>query len=417
MTEEADVITEQTHRQYETGSGRPHPLGATPDDGGVNFALFSQHATSVELLLFDEADDLQPAQAIQLDPAVNKTFHFWHVYVRGLRPGAFYGYRVDGPRDLSQGHRFDPGKVLIDPYSRGVTRARWDRGAACVPGDNLATSMRGAIIDLKDYDWEGDRPLNRPMQDLIIYEMHVGGFTRSSTSGVKEPGTFAAVIEKIPYLTDLGVTAVELLPVMEFDSSEMRQVGGLQADQLLGLQHDELLLARTVRTACAQRTRPTSPSSATWSRLSTRPASKSSWTWSSTTPTRETTRGRPFPSGLDNTTYYYLNTQDKQYYYDYTGCGNTFNCNHPIGQKLIVDSLKFWTREMHVNGFRFDEASVLTRGLDGAPLKFPPVIWQIELDDDLADTKVVGRGMGRRRAVPDRALPRQALVRVEREVP
>jgi isoamylase len=381
-------MIEQTARAYETDRGTRHPLGATPDADGVNFALYSHNATSVDLLLFDEHDAVEPVQVIRLDPSINRTFHFWHVYVRGLRPGAFYGYRVDGPRDLSRGHRFDPGKVLIDPYSRGISRARWQRGDACGPGDNLATSMRSAVIDTRDYDWEGDRPLNYPMQDLIIYEMHVGGFTRSTTSGVQDPGTFAGMIEKIPYLKDLGVTAVELLPVMEFDDSEVREIDGARLTNYWGYS--------TVNFFSPHSGYCTSPEEATHIsefRDMVKAFHAAGIEVIMDVVFNHTDEGNhQGPTfcfrGMDNSVYYYLNQSDKQFYYDYTGCGNTFNCNHPIGEKVIVDSLKFWTREMHVDGFRFDEASVLTRDLDGTPLVFPPVIWQIELDEELADTKV-----------------------------
>src|SRR3974390_2998442 len=188
-------------------SGTPHPLGATPRADGVNFSLFSGNATGVELLLFAAHDAPEPFQVIRLDPSVNKSFHFWHVFVRGLEAGAHYAFRVDGPYDPAAGHRFNRKKVLIDPYARGNTNSLWKRDAACGPADNVATAMRSVVIDTAGYDWEGDRPLNRPMEDTIIYEMHVRGFTESPTSRVRHPGTFLGLIEKIPYLKDLGVTA------------------------------------------------------------------------------------------------------------------------------------------------------------------------------------------------------------------
>ena len=163
--------------------GSPHPIGATLQADGVNFSLFSGNATGVELLLFAAHDAPQPFQTIRLDPFVNKTFHFWHVFVKGLRAGAHYAYRVDGPNDPSAGHRFNRNKVLIDPYARGNTNSLWNRAAACGPQDNVATSMRSVVIDTSGYDWEGDRPLDRPLEDTIIYEMHVRGFTRSPSSG------------------------------------------------------------------------------------------------------------------------------------------------------------------------------------------------------------------------------------------
>src|SRR5229473_7951425 len=204
--------------------GSPYPLGATPDADGVNFSLFSENATAVELLLFERHDDPEPFQTVKLDPYGNKTFHFWHVHVRGLELGTHYAYRVDGPSDVSAGHRFNPKKVLIDPYAKGNTDTLWKRADACGPDDNVATSMRSVVIDAKDYDWQGDQPLNRPMEDTIIYELHASGFTKSPSSGVGQPGTFAGIIEKIPYLKELGITAVELLPVLDFDETDVLRV-------------------------------------------------------------------------------------------------------------------------------------------------------------------------------------------------
>jgi glycogen operon protein len=187
--------------------------------------LFSANATGVELLLFAVHDASEPFQLIRLDPSINKSFHFWHVFVRGLEAGVHYAHRVDGPFDPTAGHRFNKNKVLIDPYGRGNTNSIWKRTAACGPVDNMGTSMRSVVIDTAD--WEGDRPLNRPMEDIVIYEMHVRGFTQSPSSPVRHPGTFLGIIEKIPYLKDLGVTAVELLPVFNFDEkAALREVDG-----------------------------------------------------------------------------------------------------------------------------------------------------------------------------------------------
>ncbi|HWS95645.1 MAG TPA: alpha-amylase family glycosyl hydrolase [Candidatus Methylomirabilis sp.] len=222
-----DELVSQTPFPVEAGS--PHPLGAVPSPSGVNFSLASSNATGVQLLLFSAHDSLEPFQTIRFDPYVNKTFHVWHTFVRGLKPGVHYAYRVDGPAD-SAGQRFNKNKVLIDPYSHGNSDSLWDRGSACTPEDNLATSMRSVVIDPSGYDWEGDKPLNRPLAESIIYEAHVRGFTQSPTSSVRNPGTFAGLIEKIPYLKDLGITAVELLPVFDFDETDV-----LRRDQLVRL--------------------------------------------------------------------------------------------------------------------------------------------------------------------------------------
>ncbi len=179
----------KTDTRFRIETGRAHPLGAVPDAEGVNFSVYAADATAVTLLLFDAWDSPAPIDVINLDPEVNRTFQFWHVYVGGATAGLHYAYRVDGPRDLAgSGDRYNPDKVLIDPYAKGVTQALWDRGRACDADDNLDCSMRGTVIDITDYDWEGDQPLNRPMSETIIYEMHVGGFTRSPKLRGGEPG-------------------------------------------------------------------------------------------------------------------------------------------------------------------------------------------------------------------------------------
>ena len=222
--EASSIVAIATKNLLRVEKGSPHPLGAIPDKDGVNFSLFSENASGVELLLFERHDAPEPFQTIQLDPFVNKTFHLWHVYVRGLEPGSPYAYRVDGPSDRGVGHRFNRKKVLIDPYARGNTNSLWGRADACGPDDNLKTSMRSVVIDTSGYNWEGDRPLKRPMEETIIYEMHASGFTKSPSSGVNHRGTFSGIIEKIPHLKELGVTAVELLPIFDFDETDVLRV-------------------------------------------------------------------------------------------------------------------------------------------------------------------------------------------------
>src|SRR5947209_2706395 len=206
-----------------TLTGRSSPLGATVADGGVNFSLFSRTATGVELLFFDREDDAHPSRVVPIDPATNRTYHYWHVFVPGVLPGQAYGYRVEGPSAPARGLRFDPAKVLLDPYGRGVVVPKnHDREAARREGDTAATAMKSVVVDPGAYDWEGDVPLARPSARTIIYEMHVRGFTRHPNSGVGETtrGNYAGLVEKIPYLRQLGVTAVELLPVFQFDAQD-----------------------------------------------------------------------------------------------------------------------------------------------------------------------------------------------------
>ena len=192
--------------------GRSSPLGATVSADGTNFSVYSKHAKRIELLLFNCVDDARPERAISIDPATNRTYHYWHVFVPGVKAGQIYGYRVDGAFDPLSGMRFDPAKVLLDPYGRGaVVPTNYSRNAARLKGDNAATAIKSVVTDPRTYDWEGDAPLKTPSSQTIVHEMHVRGFTCHPSSGVaeKKRGTFASLIEKIPYLKELGVTAVE----------------------------------------------------------------------------------------------------------------------------------------------------------------------------------------------------------------
>jgi isoamylase len=381
MSLQAEVRTvpaESGRRNLLLEPGSSHPFGARPDGSGINFALFSEHATAVELLLFDSHDAAEPFQTFALDPVANRSFAVWHGYIRGLRAPAFYAYRVTGPD--GGGNRFDPAKVLVDPYARGLSRARWDRGAACRPGDNVATAMRSAALDPDTYDWAGDEPLHRPMADLVIYEMHVGGFTRSPSSGVTHPGTFAGVVEKIPYLRELGVTAVELMPVCDFDAGERNYWG--------------YSTAGFFAPHAGYCVRPDCGSHLDDFRDMVKALHIAGIEVILDVVFNHTDEGNQLGplfsfAGLDNANYYYLDPADPRYYYDYSGCGNTLMANHPIVTKMIVECLEFWVRDMHVDGFRFDEAAVLTRGTRGEVLEEPPAVWQVELSDILADTKII----------------------------
>jgi isoamylase len=370
--------------------GRPLPLGATVDDAGVNFSLYSEDATAVELLLFDAHDDVHPVVTIELDPETNHSFHFWHVYLGGLTAGYHYAYRVDGP--TGAGRRFDREKVLLDPYARGNTNVLWDPAAASRPGDNLATSMRAVIVDGRGYDWEGDRPLARPMADSVIYELHVRGFTFSPTSLVAHPGTFAGIVEKIPYLQSLGVTAVELLPVFGFDERFVRGVDPTTGTPLHNYWgYDPYLHFAPHAPYCVA---PDQGAQITEFRDMVKALHRAGIEVILDVVFNHTGEGGedgPTISfkGLANDAYYLLDPTDPDRYLDFSGCANTVNANHPLVEKFILDCVTYWVEEMHVDGFRFDEASVLHRGADGAPIEFPPVVWGIELAEALADTKVI----------------------------
>jgi isoamylase len=399
------LSTSATHRRW-TGSrrlsvvdvvygvepGRPQPLGATVDATGVNFSLFSRNATGVQLLLFDEYDQLNPVEVLTLNPDVNRSFYFWHIYVRGLTEGFHYAYRVDGPRDPHSGHRFDPEKVLLDPYAKGNTNALWEPVAACVPGDNFDKSMRGVILDTSRYDWEGDEPLRRPLEESVIYEMHVRGFTASPAAGVQHPGTFSGVIEKIPYLKELGVTAVELLPVFAFDEREVLRQSPIDGTPLRNFWgYDPYLHFAPQASYCVQ---PEEGGHVAEFRDMVKALHREGIEVILDVVFNHTGEGNhqgPTISfkGLENEAYYMLSPGDGTYYMNYSGCGNTVNANHPVVEKFIADCLGYWVEQMHVDGFRFDEGSILHRGPDGAPMQYPPVVWRIELSETLAQTKVI----------------------------
>ncbi len=367
--------------------GQSYPLGATPDAAGVNFSVFSKNATAIDLLFFDAVDDPQPARVISLDPRANRTFHFWHVYADGIAPGQLYAYRVHGPFDPARGLRFDPDKVLLDPYGKGVAiPAGYSREAATVPGNNAPYAMKSVVADPDRYDWEGDVPLKRPFVQTVIYEMHVKGFTAHPSSGVAPEvrGTYAGLIEKIPYLQHLGITAVELLPVFQFDATEappgLTNYWGYNPVSFF-----------TPHLAYSSRQDPLGPQDEFRDMVKALHRAGIEVildvVYNHTAESHDQGPTICF-RGLENDDYYILEP-DKARYADYSGTGNTLNTNHSTVRRLIMDSLRYWVEVMHVDGFRFDLASILSRDEDGRPLTNPPILWDIESDPVLAGTKLI----------------------------
>jgi isoamylase len=368
-------------------AGRSSPLGASVVDGGVNFSLFSRTATGVELLLFDRADDAAPSRVIPIDPIANRSYHYRHVFVPGVQPSQIYGYRVAGPTEPARGLRFDASKVLLDPYGRGVVVPKgYNRELAGKPGDNADAAMKSVVVDSVAYDWEGDQPLRRPASRTIIYEMHVRGFTQHPSSGVDETkrGTYAGLIEKIPYLQQLGITAVELLPVFQFDPYDA-------PPGKINYWGYAPISFFAPHTAFSSRQGPLGPVDEF--RDMVKALHRSGIEVILDVVFNHTAEGNERgPTlcfrGIDNPTYYMLEGGG-EWYANYTGCGNTLNANHPIVRRMIVDSLRYWVQEMHVDGFRFDLASILSRDANGYPLPNPPVLWDIESDPVLAGTKLL----------------------------
>jgi glycogen operon protein len=367
--------------------GRSSPLGATVSADGTNFSVYSKHAKRIELLLFDCVDDARPERAISINPATNRTYHYWHVCVPGIRPGQLYGYRVAGPYDPANGMRFDPAKVLLDPYGRGVVVPKnYSRDAARQAGDNAAKAMKSVVVDVHTYDWEGDAPLKAPSSQTIVYEMHVRGFTCHPSSGVaeKKRGTFAGLIEKIPYLKQLGVTAVELMPVFQFDAqdapSERVNYWGYAPVSFFAPHQ-----------AYSSRQDPLGPLDEFRDMVKALHCAGIEVILDVVfNHTAEGNHDGPTLSfrGLDNPTYYILE-QDRARYANYSGTGNTLNANHPIVRRMILDSLRYWVKEMHIDGFRFDLAAILERDESGQLIPNPPVLWDIESDPELAGIKLI----------------------------
>jgi isoamylase len=367
--------------------GSNFPLGATLLQGGVNFSVFSKNAETVELLLFDAAEDPGPSLTIRLDPRKNRTYHYWHVFVPGIGPGQLYGYRVHGPNAPERGLRFDPGKVLLDPYGRAVVVPKsYSRVAASRAGDNCATAMKSVVMDPGTYDWEDDAPPRIPFVRTIIYEMHVRGFTAHPNSGIpaKKRGTYAGLIDKIPYLQDLGITAVELLPVYHFDEQDappgFRNYWGYAP-----------LSFFAPHPAYSSRSGPLGPVDEF--RDMVKALHRAGIEVILDVVYNHTAEGNhegPTLSfrGFQNDAYYILEP-DRQYFSNYTGCGNTLDASNPYVRRMIIDSLHYWVTEMHVDGFRFDLASILTRDEKGCPLANPPVLWDIETDPVLAGVKLI----------------------------
>ncbi len=347
----------------------------------------------MELLLFDSADDAKPSRVIKLDPVKHRTFHYWHVHVDGVQAGQIYAYRAYGPFDPNQGLRFDSEKILLDPYGRAIAVPKaFDRKACTLPGDSAPYAMKSVVADLSTYDWEGDLPLYRSFNKTSIYEMHVRGFTIDPSSGVtaKHRGTYAGLIEKIPYLQDLGITAVELLPVFQFDVQEapagLRNYWGYNpisffvphtqyasTDSPLAILDEFRDMVKALHRAGIEVILDV--------------------VYNHTAEGNESGPTYCF-KGLENPAYYILNHErsngvKRSAYSNFSGCGNTLNGNHAVVRRLILSSLRYWVEEMHVDGFRFDLASVLSRDIDGHPQANPPILWDIETDPVLSGTKLI----------------------------
>jgi isoamylase len=394
---------------YVTRPCGPLPQGATVVPGGVRFAVFSRHATRLWLELFDEPTSTGPMARIALDRQEHRTGDIWSVLVQGVGAGLLYAYRAEGPWEPTEGHRFNPYKLLLDPYARAVTGTfDWDLGDArgFDPGPvsgsgnrDLAMSIVDSaggcpkcIVMQDDFDWQGDRPPRIPMHDTVIYELHVRGFTVHPSSGVEHPGTFRGLMEKIPYLAELGVTAVELLPVQEFDERENPRTSPVTGEVLgnyWGYSTVSFFAPESRYSSAGQLGQQVTEfkelvRALHWAGIEV----ILDVVFNHTSEGDETGPTLCF-RGLDNRIYYMLDPGESRHYLNLTGCGNTLNCNHPLVRDFILDCLRYWVVEMHVDGFRFDLASVLGRDQMGQLLSNPPLVERIAEDPVLRDCKII----------------------------
>ena len=369
-----------------TTRGRPLPLGASRTPDGINFAVLSRHALEVKLAFFPVDEPHRPFTEITLDPHMNRTGDHWHIRVAGLPEPFCYGWKVDGPKGKQ--HRFDPTRVLIDPATTMLSGG--EEWAATCEVDPQRTRRRSLYIPGKLYDWGNDSPPLTPHEDGIIYELHVRGFTRHPSSGVANPGTFRGLVEKIPYLKWLGVTAVELLPVHEFDECDCPFTDPETGENLVNYWGYNSIAFAAPKAAYAATAREFGQVHEFRDMVkSFHEAGIEVYLDVVFNHTGEgDDRGRTYSlRGLDNELYYLLD--DNGNYLNFSGCGNTMNCNHPLVRELILQCLRYWVGDMHVDGFRFDLASILGRDRRGNVMVEPPVIEKIAEDGVLADTKLI----------------------------
>ncbi len=371
--------------------GRPWDIGAVYAAGSVNFCVFSRNATAVFLELFKNPEDSSPYKTIELDPKINRTGDLWHVCVEGLKPGALYLYRVDGPFDVEKGHRFNKNLYLIDPRAYALTDSSLFKNLKSDKTCPLEKMPKCVVVD-SSYDWEDDKPLETPLSESVIYEMHIKGFTHSVSSEVKYRGTYRGAVEKIPYLKKLGVTAVELLPVQEFDAFENMNSNPKTGKRLVNYWGYSTMAFYAPKAGYAFDKRP--GECVREFKDMVKAFHKAGIEVLLDIVFNHTAEGNEHGvtfslRGFDNSIYYQLVNSNKEYYVNFSGCGNALNCNHPVVQDFIIFCLRHWVREMHVDGFRFDLASVLTRDENGFLNPDAPLTRRISEDPVLRNIKII----------------------------
>jgi glycogen operon protein len=390
----------------EVQAGNPLPIGGAHQQGnGVNFVLFSRHATAVRLEFYQNSNDSSPSRIIDFDPVRHRTGDVWHVWVRGIPAGQLYGYRLEGPYLPEEGHRFNPHKLLLDPYARAIAGVKnWDFLAA--RGYDSSSSLTDLSISMVDnpgttpkciftndhFDWETDSPPKHSASDIVVYETHVRGFTIHPSSGVAHPGTFAGLTEKIPYLQDLRITAIELMPVLEFNENESNRLNPVTGEKLKNYWgYDPVAFFAPKQSyrfggAHGQQIQEFRDMVKAFHRAGIEVFLD--------IVLNHTAEGDELGStislrGIENSIFYMLQENGRRYYKDFTGVGNTLNANHPVVREFVRNVLRYWVMHMHVDGFRFDLASVLGRDEHGNILRNAPLLEDIAEDPILRDVKII----------------------------
>ncbi len=357
----------------------PLPYGAVVQEDGVQFVVYSHSATAMRVLLYRRVNDREPYRTIEINPKTDRWGDLWSVFVPELKAGQLYHFQADGPYEPEAGHRFNPQTRLIDPYARALA------GKFQSSTDGIVRPPKCVVVD-DHFDWQGDRNLRRPLSESVIYEMHVRGFTRSASSGATHAGTYLGVIDKIPYLQKLGVTAVELMPIHEFPIHEPH---GKMPARKNYWGYDSLAFFAPHR-GYMHGNKP--GDQVQQFKTMVRALHEAGIEVILDVVFNHTAEGNHFGptlsfKGLENKVYYMLNEDGT--YKNYSGCGNTVNGNHPICREMIFHCLRHWVYNYHIDGFRFDLASILSRDRHGELMPNPPLVEVIAEDPMLADTKII----------------------------
>jgi isoamylase len=363
--------------------GNSKPLGVTTSPQGVNFALFTKHATSVTLCLFSPENISLPLHEILLEPSINKTGNVWHIFIQGIPPDLLYAFRLKGAP--TPPNVYNEELNLIDPYAKMITTSnQWGHGK------KFPYTPLGIATPELNFDWENDKPPQIPLNDLIIYEMHVRGFTQDPSSEAEHPGTFLGLAEKVQHLVDLGVNAVELLPIFEFNECEYKKSNPATNAPLYNYWGYSTVnfFAPMQRYAFDQKQNAAITEFKTMVKILHRHGIEVILDVVYNHTAEGNQKGPTYSfKGIDNSVYYMFDSNNRSL--DFTGCGNTFNCNHPDVQKFILESLRYWVTEMHVDGFRFDLTSIFARGPNGQVLPNPPLLEAIAKDPILSKIKLI----------------------------